>query len=197
MPPPLTGYSRVDKETIKAIPPENRSDRYTLATEPEWYMFIAASTATANDDLVLIPNDNPAAGRWHKYGGNRGGKSAIATVICTSQCSTVANGAGKALRFLAPQTIELVIQPGFDINITNTANAIAVYRWNQEPNTAKTGMATPPLISLPRTGGKAKFTIDSTWRWLTFFAKNPSNENFLDCCCVVLHGNTVTLLGYS
>jgi hypothetical protein len=68
---PLTGYFIASKASIKAIPPNLRSNGYTrataLGTKAEWYMFLAASNVVADDDSVLMPNDNPVTGRWHKY----------------------------------------------------------------------------------------------------------------------------------
>lgn len=213
MPPPLTGYSRLDKEVIKAIAPENRSDRYTLAVssvepgiiEPEWYMFIAESTAEPDDDQVLMPNDNPEAGRWHKYAGNRGGASLGGVILCTNECVSTGYGSGKVFQFFAPQqNQEIVIQPRFDIGIaesislaTRLPDAIAVYRWNEEPNVDRFGWDETPVITLPAKGGKFRITVDATWRWITVFARNWDSGGYLDCCCIVIHGNTITLLGFN
>ncbi|MHC5779307.1 hypothetical protein [Nostoc sp.] len=76
-----TGYFIADKAAIKTLTSVQRSNGYTRASysgtdsspDAEWYMFIAASSAGADDDSVLMPNDNPPTGRWHKYAANRAG----------------------------------------------------------------------------------------------------------------------------
>jgi len=198
---PLTGYYITDKPTIMALTATQRANGYTRATSigtnAEWYMFIAASTALADGDLVLMPNDNPTTGRWHKYAVNRV-NSLPGFTVCTSACTTAAGGSGKAFQFYSPQTeIPLVIVPGFDINIQNVANAICVYRWSQMPNMPRTGQEASPVIQLPNTGGSGVVTITSTYRWISVYARNPANGNHLDGTCFTVAGNVLTLLGYS
>ncbi|MEH2067922.1 MAG: hypothetical protein V7K47_07100 [Nostoc sp.] len=198
---PLTGYFIADKEAIKALTPSQRANGYTRSTtvnnDIEWYGFVAASTATPDDDLVLMPNDNPANGRWHKYAGNRGGGIG-GKIICTSQCSSAAGGSGKAFQFYSPQAgLQMLILPGFDISILNVSDAIRVYRWSQEPNTNGTGQEANPIIQLPKTGGKFSVNITSTYRWISVYARNPSNNNWLDGTCFTVSGNVISLLGYS
>ncbi|MFN6538108.1 MAG: hypothetical protein RM021_017420 [Nostoc sp. EkiNYC01] len=198
---PLTGYFIADKAAIKALTPSQRANGYTRATitsnDTEWYGFSAGSTATADDDNVLMPDDNPATGRWHKYGANRGGGFG-GKMICTSGCSTAAGGSGKAFQFYSAQSaLPLIIVPSFDINIQNVSDAIRVYRWSQEPNMDRTGQEASPIVQLPKTGGKFPVNITSTYRWISVYARNPANNNYLDGTCFTVEGNVVSLLGYS
>ncbi|AUB37530.1 hypothetical protein COO91_03475 [Nostoc flagelliforme CCNUN1] len=197
---PLTGYYIADKASLKALTPSQRTNGYSRATsigtDSEWYMFLAASTANADDDAVLMPNDNPPTGRWHKYGSNRGG-GIPGRIICNSQCGIAAGGSGKAFQFYSAQTVGLVIVPGFDINIQTNNDAIRVYRWSQEPNTPRFGQEATPIIQLPKTGGKFTVNITSTYRWISVYARNPSQNNNLDGTCFTVTGNVISLLGYS
>lgn len=199
-----TGYAIANIAAIKALTLSQRTDGYTRQAQsdatgnPAWYTFLASSTASADDDLVLLPLDNPSTGRWHKNGGAGGGASFGGQIICTSQCTAAAGGSGKAFQFYAPQNnLGLIIQPGFNINIQNTSNAIAVYRWSQQPNTSMSGKESTPIAQLPSTGGRFNLAINSTYKWISVFAKNPANSNYLDGTCFVINGNVITLLGYS
>lgn len=199
-----TGYAIADIPTLKALTSSQRVDGYSRQVNndangcPSWYTFINASTATGDDDLVLLPNDNPSTGRWLKNGGASGGASFGGQIICTSGCTTAAGGSGKALQFYAPQAnLGLTIQPGFGISIQNVSNAIAIYRWTAAPNTSLTGKESSPIAQLPSTGGKFNLTVDSTHKWISIFARNPANSNYLDGTCFVINGSVITLLGYS
>jgi microcystin-dependent protein len=62
---PTAGYAIADIATLRGITADNRSDGYSLLvkstpTGPAWYSFASANTSNQN----IIPNDNPAAGRW-------------------------------------------------------------------------------------------------------------------------------------
>ncbi|MEH2456965.1 hypothetical protein [Nostoc sp.] len=199
---PLAGYLIDSKTLIKALTPEQRTNGYsratTIGTNAEWYMFISSSTSAADDDLVLIPNDNPTTGRWHKYASNRGGGGFGGQIICTTGCTVAAGGSGKAFQFYAPHSaLELIIEPGFDINIQNVADAIRVYRYSQEPNTSRTGQEATPIATLPKDGGKILVDITSIWRWIVVFTRNPAQGNNFDCACCSRSGNVLTPLGYS
>ncbi|MFN6475372.1 hypothetical protein [Nostoc sp. DedQUE07] len=197
---PLTGYYIADKASIKALTPSQRSNGYTRATsietDAEWYMFLAASTAIADDDAVLMPDDNPTMGRWHKYGSNRGG-GIPGRIICTSECTYSEGGSGKIFQFYSAQTaLPLIIVPGFDISIDNVSDAICVYRWSEEPNTDLAGQEASPIAQLPKTGGKFTVNITSTYRWIAVYARNPTRGGNLDACCFTMTGNVISLLGY-
>ncbi len=200
-----TGYAIASIAAIKALTSSQRTDGYSRLVKtdangkPAWYTFISATTATADNDLVLMPDDNPSTGRWLKSGGAGSGGAAFGgAVICTSACTTAAGGSGKAFQFYAPQpTLELIIQPSFGISIQNVSDAIRVYRWSQQPNTPRTGQEASPIVQLPSSGGKFTITITSTYRWISVYARNPGNSNFLDGTCFVVSGNVITLLGYS
>ena len=197
-----TGYQIADIPTLEALTSSQRTDGYARYVEsdsvgnPSWYMFKASSTATADGNLVVIPNDNPSTGRWIKTGGSSasnfsefGGGN-----LCTSgQCAI----GGKAFQFYAPQTnLPLLIIPSFDIAIATGTDSIQLHRWSQQPNTALTGRTFAGAIA--NTGGTINVTIDSTYRWISFFARNPSNgNNAFDGVCFTMNGNVVTLLGYS
>lgn len=73
-----TGYAIASKAAIKALTSSQRTDSYArLVREiPAWYIFLADSTETADDDAVLMPNDTPATGRWIKSSGVGGGGTA-------------------------------------------------------------------------------------------------------------------------
>ncbi|QLE47825.1 hypothetical protein FD724_06680 [Nostoc sp. C057] len=119
-------------------------------------------------------------------------------IICTSGCTTAAGGSGKAFQFYAPQTnLGLIIQPSFGISIQSGSNAIAIYRWSATPNTGMTGRESSPIIQYPALGANSNLTIDSTYKWISVFAKNPANSNYLDGVCFAVNGNVITLLGYS
>ncbi|HYW20247.1 MAG TPA: hypothetical protein VE956_13245, partial [Nodularia sp. (in: cyanobacteria)] len=132
-----TGYAIADIATLKTLTSSQRVDGYSRQVKadanglPSWYTFINASTATGDDDLVLLPNDSPSNGRWLKSGGAGGGASFGGQIICTSGCTTAAGGSGKAFQFYAPQTnLGLIIQPSFGISIQSGSNAVAIYRWS-------------------------------------------------------------------
>ncbi len=198
-----TGYAIANIATLKTLTSSQRVDGYSRQVQsdanglPSWYTFINASTATGDDDLVLLPSDSPSTGRWLKCGGV-GGAAFGGLIICTTNCTTSAGGSGKAMQFYAPQTnLGLIIQPSFGISIQSGSNAIAVYRWSATPNTGLTGKEASPIAQLPSTGGKFNLTIDSTYKWISIFAKNPAKSNYLDGVCFVANGNVITLLGYS
>ncbi|MDJ0677599.1 MAG: hypothetical protein QNJ36_19820 [Calothrix sp. MO_167.B42] len=200
--PPKTGYAIADINAIKAIPPEDRADGYSRlaksypSTDPAWYTFIEASTANGDDDLVLLPNDNPTTGRWHKSSGagggsGGGGSNLTGAIVCTTACGR----GGKGFSFDAPQTVEIEAVPGFGISIASGATSIEVHRWDRTPTTSMDGRQF--VAHIPHTGGKATVTIDNTYRWISFFARNPSNGNAYDGVCFINDGNVFTLLGYS
>ncbi|MBD2437372.1 hypothetical protein [Nostoc sp. FACHB-110] len=189
----LVKYAIADIDALKALTSSQRTDGYArlVKSNPAWYVFIAASTAVADDDLVLEPDDG--IGRWLKASGAGGGGESFGGIIaCTSGCAV----GGKAFTFYAPHSsIELKIEVGFDISITSGANSIQLHRWSEEPNTALTGREF--VAELPHTGGNTSVTIDGTHRWISVFAKNPSNSNYFDGACFTISGNTITLLGFS
>jgi hypothetical protein len=197
---PLATYYAT-KATIKALAPTQRRDGYTRATrtdngDPEWYMFVAASTANVDDDLVLMPDDNPPVGRWHKYAAMRGSSDSSSSnfdggITCTTNCSI----GGKVFAFYAPQTnLEIIIRPGFDIAITPGSKSIQLHRWNQQPTDFLWGRQF--VAEMPETGGAAIVTVDSIHRWISIFAKNPSNGGQYDGVCFTRSGNIFTLIGY-
>lgn len=75
-----SGYSKPDLEALKSIPPNARVDglswlvRQNKNKLPCWYSWIASDTSLADDDLVVIPTDNPGLGRWIKADASRIGK---------------------------------------------------------------------------------------------------------------------------
>lgn len=165
--------------------------------DSSWYGYNSLSTSTERLPKVISPIDG--VGRWFQYAaGDGGGASFGGAIICTSGCTVSAGGSGKAFQFYAAQSsLKLNIQPSFGINIQTGDSAIAVYRWSQEPNTSLAGQEANPIITLPQTGGEFIINITSTYRWISVYAKNPSNSNYLDGTCFIVNGNVITLLGYS
>jgi hypothetical protein len=189
--PPTATYSIADKTAIKALTADNRSDGYSrlCRANSTWYIFRSASTTTADDDNVLLPNDNPSTGRWHKTNASY---DFAGSIICNSACVV----GGKAFEFYAAQkTLELVVQPSFDIAIASGNNSIEIHRWSQEPNESLNGREF--AAELPDTGGRATISIDSTYRWISVFAKNPASGDAFDGVCFLRDGNTLTLMNYA
>lgn len=123
--------------------------------------------------------------------GSTGGKAFGGETICTNGCLL----GGKAFKFYAAQsTLEIKIEPGFDINITAGSDSIQVHRWNQQPNTNLIGRQF--VLALPNTGGSAIISIDSTYRWISFFARNPAMSGGYDGVCFTTEGNTITLISF-
>jgi len=205
----LTDFLSVDNiTTLKALNSTStpkRVDKFFLSVlnngtgVASWYNYDSTSSTTENLPSIITPNDN--VGRWFQYsagGGAGGGVNFGGQSICTTQCVIAAGGSGKAFEFYAAQTaIPLIVVPSFGINIQAGSTAIAIYRWSQLPNTTMTGRETAPIVTTPNTGGNISLTITSTFKWISVFAKNPANSNFLDGTCFVVNGNVITLLGYS
>jgi len=118
-------------------------------------------------------------------------------IICNLDCPI----GGKCFEFYAPQTnIPLIIQIGFDIVISPGVDAIQMHRWNQQPNEWLDGREW--IGQLPQTGGTVNVTINDTYRWISFFARNPdnfdefSNPNAYDGVCFTVSGNVITLVSF-
>lgn len=68
----MPGYSLEDIAALKAVPASDAKDGHSLLIKndtggkPAWYTFIEANQEIDDDDLVLVPNDNPNNGRWLK-----------------------------------------------------------------------------------------------------------------------------------
>lgn len=187
-------YFIADITALKALNSSQRTDGYARLVKsiPAWYTFNATSTATGNDDTIVTPSDNPSSGRWIKSSGTGGGDSFGGIITCTSGCAV----GGKAFTFYAPHTsLSLKIEVGFGISITSGSNSIQMHRWNQTPNTGLTGREF--VAELPNTGGNTSVDINSTYRWISIFAKNPAKSNQFDGVCFTVSGNVVTLIGFS
>lgn len=75
---PFSGPSLNGIAAIKAYPIAQLADRTMLwdssdHANPKLYVFNSASTATDDDNLVLMPSGSPAAGRWIKHAVASGG----------------------------------------------------------------------------------------------------------------------------
>ncbi len=195
-----TGYKIADIPTLQGLTSSQRTDGYARFVEsdanarPSWYMFIASSTAAADGDLVVMPSDNPTTGRWCKSGAAASSTVEFAgSTACTSgQCAV----GGKVFQFYAPQSnLPLIVVPNFDISIAPESDSIQLHRWNQQPNTNLNGREFVSAIA--NTGGSCTVTINSTYRWISFFAKNPANNGYYDGVCFTVNGNVCTLLGFS
>lgn len=185
--------------TLKALTEASsikRVDQLFLVVEDNgngdraWYQYKAS--ATTAEDLPKVINPNDSIGRWFAFAGGDGGSTSFAgEIICQDTCTF----GGKVFKFYAPQTsLQLQVKIGFDINITSGSDSIQLHRWNQEPNTDLDGREF--VAEIPNTGGEVTVTINSTYRWISFFAKNPSNSNNFDGVCFVVDGNTVTLVSF-
>lgn len=120
-----------------------------------------------------------------------GASTLSGAIICPTTCTA----GGKAFAFYLPyKDINLIIRPGFNINITPGNDSIEIHRWSQEPNTSLSGRQFFKKIS--HTGGEVELDIDSTYRWISIFARNPSNGNIYDGCCFHMSGNLITLLSF-
>ncbi|MEH2148617.1 hypothetical protein [Nostoc sp.] len=193
-----TGYAIASIAALKALTSSQRADSYArIVKSVAWYIFDASSAATADDDLVLLPNDNPSTGRWIKIGGSGGGGSdninfTAGSIICTSSCSS---GAGKAFHFDSPQSgfIEVAVDSAIAPYIYVGNRSIQVSLWTQEPNTDMTGRQF--IAELPNTGGSVFIATDDYRPWLTVQAKT-GNTNPQDGVCSTFSGNTVTLIAF-
>jgi hypothetical protein len=192
-----TGYAIASISALKSLSSSQRADSYArLVKSVAWYIFDASSTATADDDLVLMPDDSPSAGRWVKIGGSGGGSNNInftGSTICISSCSS---GEGKAFQFASPQSgfIQIVVDSAIASSIPVANNAIQISLWSQEPNTGMYGRQF--VAELPKTGGSVFIATDDYRPWITVQAKNTGNGNKHDGVCCTFSGNTVTLLAF-
>ncbi|MEH2201170.1 hypothetical protein [Nostoc sp.] len=196
-----TGYAIADIAALKALTSTQRTDGYSRLVKsdasgrPAWYTFVSASTTQGDDNLVLMPNDNPSNGRWLKSGGaaSGGGLNFAGEIICNSGCDI----GGKAFEFYAPHSnLEIEIQVGFGISITSGSASIQIFGWSQEPNTSLNGRQF--IAAVAHTGAKIIIpNLDSTHKWLSIFAKNPSKSGQYDGVCFTVSGNVITLIGFS
>lgn len=111
-------------------------------------------------------------------------------IICNNGC----NIGGKALKFYTPQSIPLVIKPGFDISISSGSDSIELHKWNQEPNTGLSGRML--VGKVPSTGGTINIEVDFAHRWISLFARSPNMGGSYDGCCFRMDGNVITLLSF-
>lgn len=157
---------------------------------PAWYRYNADYAGSETPPSIIFSNDG--VGGWFQFSGGSGGALFGGQTICTSECAI----GGKAFTFFAPKSdLELNVQVGFDVSITSGLKSIQIHRWNQEPNTSLNGRVF--AAELPHTGGNVTIDIDSTYRWISFFAKNPGKSDAFDGVCFSISGNTCTLIGYS
>lgn len=87
---PSTGYAISSITDLKAINAENRADGYSrlvkssIDGKPAWYTFVATSVEPGDDNLIIVPDDNPASGRFLKLGHFGGGtKNSVLTADTT------------------------------------------------------------------------------------------------------------------
>jgi hypothetical protein len=196
-----TGYAIASIAALKALTSSQRTDSYArlVKSVSAWYIFDSSSTATDDNDLILLPIDNPSAGRWIKIGGGGGGGggggniSFTGSTICTSSCSS---GEGKAFQFTFPRSgfIEIVVDPVISGSIPWASNAIQVSLWSQQPNTGMIGRQF--VAELPKTGGTVFIATDDYRSWISVQARNTTNNNFYDGVCCTFSGNIVTLLAF-
>lgn len=73
--PPQAGYAIASITDLKAIGPEHRTEGYArLVIEKDaWYLFRSDLSNAGDDDLIVVPDDNPVSGRFIKSGGSNNG----------------------------------------------------------------------------------------------------------------------------
>ena len=71
------GYTVANLAELKAIPVEERENGFVKVVKDTndfdiagWYVFVASSGWVPDDKLVIMPDDNPAQGRYHKLVGS-------------------------------------------------------------------------------------------------------------------------------
>ncbi len=112
---------------------------------------------------------------------------------CAQDCPII--NTGKVFEFYSGVTnLPLIVEIGFDINITSGSNSIELHRWNQEPNIDLNGKEW--YADLPNTGGTILFTNSSEYRWISVFARNPNNSDQYDGVCFNVENNLITLVGF-
>jgi hypothetical protein len=135
---------------------------------------------------------NPYADGTGGGGSGGGGINFGGRTLCIDSCAI----GGKVFEFFAPQSgVPLIITPGLDISISSGTDAIQLHRWSQEPNLDLVGREFVGVVS--QTGGTIAATINTTYRWISIFARNPSNGGEYDGVCFTVNGNVLTLVGFS
>lgn len=131
MPTPSTGYAIASLAALKAIAPTDRANGYTrlvlsdAENKPAWYTFLATSTLAGNDDTVLLPSDNPSAGRWLKSSGTGGGSEKLESDR-TYYIATTGNDSNEGSPASPFRSIQKFINvaSSFDLNGFNITGAI-------------------------------------------------------------------------
>ena len=124
------------------------------------------------------------------------------------------NHGGKSFEFFTPFSGEVIIQLGFNINISNywteeteevfneetqdyeyyeVDKSIELHRWSQQPNSEMKGREW--VANIPITGGSAQLSIDNQYRWISVFAAHPESEN-REACCFIVNGNVISLIDF-
>jgi hypothetical protein len=187
---PTTGYFRT-KAAIKARSSSNRANGYFVSAlsgnQLKFYVFVSASTAKADDESVLMPDDNPATGRWHEYGESY---SFMHELICTHDCSV----GKKIIKLHSGSFVPMIVVPSYDINITTGADSIAIRRWTEEPNLDFIGKESSPIATFSNEGGAAIASADAGHRWFTFEVRNPAKDNVWDTACVLAEKSNYLLV---
>lgn len=62
----LTYSTAADVTTLKAVTGYQANDKYSITSSGSIYNFNTTSTATPDDDAVILPDDSTGAGRWLK-----------------------------------------------------------------------------------------------------------------------------------
>lgn len=143
-------------------------------------------------------------------------------IICQSGCSS----GGKAFKFLAANpNIPIIIKPGvnrqccckersckvskyttnliLNLNIqvglmsnqiSQSTDSIELHRWNQEPNTSLSGRTF--FKKIPHTGGIIEVPVDSSYQWISIFARNINQGGSYDGVCFKVNKNIVSLISF-
>lgn len=205
---PQATYSISSIEEIKSISASNRADGYCRISRDNdsWYIFKSSSKAFADNFNILMPLDEPEAGRWYRTNNNIDLPGVLICGYEDGACNV--EGSGKVFNFFAPYHGQIFIQPSFDINIgdfweqkvaggTETRDkSIEVFLWEEKPYW-DIGMDKRKFIAnLPRAGGIVDIKADQTYRWLSVFACSE-NDSGRDATCFIVNNNVITLVDFS
>ncbi|WP_414755542.1 hypothetical protein [Anabaena sp. CCY 9910] len=77
-----TTYTITSINSLKALTPSQRTEGYARLVKavPAWYIFDSNADTAADNNQILMPDDNPATGRWIRIGGTGGGTSPLQVI---------------------------------------------------------------------------------------------------------------------
>lgn len=172
--PISVGYTIANIAAVKALTDSQRTNGYArlvlsaTGAKQSWYVFISASTATADNDLILMPDDNPSTGRWFKTVASANLGYTAENVANKNQANGYAglDGSGLISSALLPSYVDDVLEyanlaafPGTGATgkIYIALDTNKTYRWS--------GSAYVEMVSSP--GSTDAITEGSTNRYFT------------------------------